>query len=85
MSAETGRCHRRLLAYAGKTLILYNDAPAAYPARVPQYDYYTGAPDRTRHGGAPTTSRDMVPTPGPSCRSRSTIVTPAAPYNLVTR
>jgi FtsP/CotA-like multicopper oxidase with cupredoxin domain len=31
--------------YAGKTLILYNDAPAAFPARVPSYDYYTGAPD----------------------------------------
>ena len=31
--------------FAGKTLILYNDAPAAFPARVPTYDYYTGAPD----------------------------------------
>ncbi|MBE0528518.1 MAG: hypothetical protein IH629_04885, partial [Thermoleophilia bacterium] len=31
--------------YAGQTLILYNDAPAAFPARVPSYDYYTGAPD----------------------------------------
>ena len=28
--------------FAGKTLILYNDAPAAFPARVPGYDYYTG-------------------------------------------
>ncbi|MCR4393330.1 MAG: hypothetical protein NUV31_03045, partial [Dehalococcoidales bacterium] len=31
-------------AYAGKTLILYNDAPAPFPALAPQYDYYTGAP-----------------------------------------
>ncbi len=31
--------------FAGKTLILYNDAPAAFPARVGNYDYYTGAPD----------------------------------------
>ena len=31
--------------YAGKTLILYNDAPAAFPARVASYDYYTGGPD----------------------------------------
>ena len=31
--------------YAGKTLILYNDAPAAFPARVAGYDYYTGDPD----------------------------------------
>ncbi len=38
-------------AYAGKTLILYNDAPAAWPARVPGYDYFTGAPDRRDSGG----------------------------------
>jgi len=38
-------------AYAGKTLILYNDAPAAWPARVPGYDYYTGAPDLRDSGG----------------------------------
>jgi FtsP/CotA-like multicopper oxidase with cupredoxin domain len=31
--------------FKGKTLILYNDAPAAFPARVPSYDYYTGGPD----------------------------------------
>jgi len=41
-------------AYAGKTLILYNDSPAPVPAYVPQYDYYTGAPDQTANGGAPT-------------------------------
>lgn len=41
-------------AYAGKTLILYNDSPAPVPAYVPQYDYYTGAPDQTLNGGAPT-------------------------------
>ena len=40
-------------AYAGQTLILYNDAPAAFPALDPHYDYYTGAPDRTDIGGAP--------------------------------
>ena len=33
--------------FRGKTLILYNDAPAAFPARVPGYDYYTGGPDMT--------------------------------------
>ncbi len=37
--------------YAGQTLILYNDAPAAWPARVPGYDYYTGAPDLRDSGG----------------------------------
>ncbi|MDU0457322.1 MAG: multicopper oxidase domain-containing protein [Geobacteraceae bacterium] len=38
-------------AYAGKTLILYNDAPAAWPARVPGYDYFTGAADMRDSGG----------------------------------
>ncbi|MHB0999415.1 MAG: fibronectin type III domain-containing protein [Armatimonadota bacterium] len=37
--------------YAGKTLILYNDAPAAFPALDPRCDYYTGAPDLTDTGG----------------------------------
>ncbi len=36
--------------FAGQTLILYNDAPAAFPARVPSYDYYTGAPDLSPAG-----------------------------------
>ena len=37
--------------YSGQTLILYNDAPTAFPALDPHYDYYTGAPDRTDIGG----------------------------------
>ena len=37
--------------YAGQTLILYNDAPAAWPAGVGIYDYYTGAPDNRDAGG----------------------------------
>ena len=41
--------------YAGQTLILYNDAPAAFPARDPRYDYYTGNPDLRDTGGAPST------------------------------
>jgi FtsP/CotA-like multicopper oxidase with cupredoxin domain len=51
--------------YAGKTLILYNDAPAAFPARVAGYDYYTGDPDMTGSGGAPTT----LPGYGPNTRT----------------
>ncbi len=50
--------------YAGKTLILYNDAPAAFPARVPGYDYYTGGPDLSP-AGAPTT----LPGYGPNTRT----------------
>ena len=64
--------------FAGQTLILYNDAPAAFPARVASYDYYTGGPDLTpaaRRASCPATA----PTPAPSCRSRSPTPTPAPP------
>ncbi|MBL0225460.1 MAG: putative Ig domain-containing protein [Geobacteraceae bacterium] len=37
--------------FGGETLILYNDAPAAWPARVAGYDYFTGAPDMRDSGG----------------------------------
>jgi len=50
--------------FRGKTLILYNDAPAAFPARVPGYDYYTGGPDLAP-AGAPTT----LPGYGPNTRT----------------
>jgi len=52
-------------AFAGKTLILYNDSPAAFPAGVPSYDYYTGTPDQMDTGGAPTTQ----PGYGPNTRT----------------
>lgn len=64
--------------YAGQTLILYNDAPAAFPARDPRYDYYTGNPDLRDTGGAPTT----LPGYGPNTRTVMRIVisnTPPAP------
>jgi FtsP/CotA-like multicopper oxidase with cupredoxin domain len=50
--------------FRGKTLILYNDAPAAFPARVAGYDYYTGGPDLSP-AGAPTT----LPGYGPNTRT----------------
>jgi FtsP/CotA-like multicopper oxidase with cupredoxin domain len=50
--------------FAGQTLILYNDAPAAFPARVASYDYYTGAPDMTGVG-APA----ILPGYGPNTRT----------------
>jgi len=52
-------------AYAGQTLILYNDAPAAFPALDPHFDYYTGKPDLTDIGGTPTT----YPGYGPNTRT----------------
>ena len=51
--------------YAGQTLILYNDAPAAFPARDPRYDYYTGNGDYRDTGGAPST----LPGYGPNVRT----------------
>ena len=51
--------------YDGQTLILYNDGPAAFPARDPRYDYYTGNPDLRDTGGAPST----LPGYGPNTRT----------------
>ena len=50
--------------FAGQTLILYNDAPAAFPARISTYDYYTGAPDLSPVGAPPT-----LPGYGPNTRT----------------
>ena len=67
-----------LTPFAGQTLILYNDAPAAFPARDPRYDYYTGNGDYRDTGGAPST----LPGYGPNTRTVMQIVvtgTPATP------
>jgi FtsP/CotA-like multicopper oxidase with cupredoxin domain len=37
--------------YAGRTVILYNDAPAPVPAFDPRFDLYTGGPDMRDMGG----------------------------------
>lgn len=68
-------------AFAGYTLILYNDTPAAFPARDPRYDYYTGNGDYRDTGGAPST----LPGYGPNTRTVMQIKiegAPAAPFNL---
>jgi FtsP/CotA-like multicopper oxidase with cupredoxin domain len=68
-------------AYAGKTLILYNDAPAPFPAIDPRYDYYTKHPDLTDTGGAPTTQAGY----GPNTRTIMQIRVAGSPvetYNL---
>ena len=49
----------------GKTLILFNDAPAAFPAPDPRYDYYTNGPDMTDIGGRHPTK----PGYGPNTRT----------------
>jgi FtsP/CotA-like multicopper oxidase with cupredoxin domain len=68
--------------FAGQTLILYNDAPAAFPARDPRYDYYTGNGDYRDTGGAPST----LPGYGPNTRTIMQIKVaasqPAPAFNL---
>lgn len=68
--------------FAGKTLILYNDSPAPVPAFDPRYDYYTGDPDLTSTGGAPST----LPGYGPNMRTMMQIRvapnTPAPAYQI---
>jgi len=69
-------------AFAGQTLILYNDAPAAFPARDPRLDYYTGNADLRDTGGAPST----LPGYGPNTRTVMQIVVantaPAPAFDL---
>jgi len=72
-------------AFAGKTLILYNDAPAPVPAFDTRNDYYTGGPDQTSTGGAAPTQ----PGYGPNTRTVMQIVVDqtapnAVPFNLAT-
>lgn len=60
----------------GDTLILYNDAPAPMPLYDTRYDYFTGDPDQTAIGGAPTTMEGF----GPNTRTmmQIRITTPTA-------
>ncbi|GAA4405212.1 choice-of-anchor D domain-containing protein [Fodinibacter luteus] len=71
-----------LSKYAGQTLIVYNDAPAAFPARDPRYDYYTGNGDYRDSGGASST----LPGYGPNTRTVMQIkvadTAPAGEFNL---
>jgi FtsP/CotA-like multicopper oxidase with cupredoxin domain len=69
--------------FAGKTLILYSDAPAAVPARDARYDYYTANQDETETGGSVPT----LPGYGPNTRTLMQIrvrnTTPADPFDTV--
>jgi len=66
---------------SGATIILYNDAPAPVPAFDSRNDYYTGGPDWTEFGGAPST----LPGYGPNTRTMMQFRvkgTSAPPYNM---
>ena len=62
-------------AFAGKTLILYNDAPAPMPLFDERNDQYTDAPDFRSTGGAPTT----MPGFGPNTRTVMQVRVAASP------
>ncbi|HEX2911744.1 MAG TPA: hypothetical protein VH186_13120 [Chloroflexia bacterium] len=69
-------------AFAGKTLILYNDAPAPVPAFDPRYDYYTDDPDQTATGGAPTTPAGYGPNTRTIMQIQVANTTPAPAFSL---
>ena len=68
--------------FAGKTLILYNDAPTPAPAVDSRLDYFTGDGDQTPIGGAPNT----LPGYGPNTRTIMQVVvgtgTPTNSFSL---
>ncbi|TAK33725.1 MAG: hypothetical protein EPO21_12010 [Chloroflexota bacterium] len=71
-------------AFAGKTLILYDDAPAPFPAIDPRYDYYTDNPGQTDIGGTPTTQPGYGPNTRTIMQIKVNPVTPAPTYDLST-
>jgi len=58
---------------AGQTFILYNDSTAPFPGGDARNEYFTGAPDQTAFGGAPTTLQGF----GPNTRTLMKIVVTA--------
>jgi spore coat protein A, manganese oxidase len=62
----------------GAKLILYNDAPAPFPGGDPRNDYFTGDPDQTAFGGAPTTAAGFGPNTRTLMQFRVTARTGAA-------
>lgn len=66
---------------AGTAFILYNDAVAPFPCGDPRNDYFTGDPDQTATGGAPTTRLGY----GPNTRTMmKIIVTPGSSDSVST-
>ena len=65
MAAERADVIVDFSAFAGKTLILYNDSPAPVPAGAAPYDNYTGDGNLMDSGGAPNTQ----PGYGPNTRT----------------
>lgn len=68
--------------YAGKTLILYNDAPAPVPAFDPRIDYYTGNADHSGEGGAESTKAGFGPNTRTMMQIKVAAAAPAAPFDV---
>jgi len=68
--------------YAGKTLILYNDAPTAFPALDPRTDYYTDDEDFTETGGTKPTKPGYGPNTRTIMQIKVAAKTPAPTYDL---
>ncbi|MEI8168793.1 MAG: hypothetical protein WCG50_03885 [Rhodoferax sp.] len=68
-------------AYAGQTLILYNDAPAPVPFNDVRNDYYTGGPDQTGAGGAYSTKPGYGPNTRTMMQIKVSAIPAAAPYD----
>ena len=69
-------------AFAGQTLILYNDSPAPVPAFDARLDYYAGDPDQQSSGGAPTTKPGYGPNTRTIMQVKVAAGTPGAPYDV---
>ncbi len=69
-------------AFAGKTLILYNDAPAPVPAFDARLDYFTGDPDVSTSGGAPSTLAGYGPNTRTIMQVNVANTTPSTTFNL---
>ena len=65
-------------------VMLYNDAPAPIPAFDPRLDYYTGDPDMTATGGAPSTKIGFGPNTRTIMRFDVSGAPAATSFNLAT-
>ena len=68
--------------FAGKTLILYNDAPAPFPAGDGRQDYYTGHPDLTDQGGSASTIAGYGPNTRTIMQIRVADIPPAQAFDM---
>lgn len=68
--------------FAGKTIILYNDAPAPWPAIDARYDSYTGNPDLRDIGGPASTLAGYGPNTRTMMQIKVNATTAAQAYDI---